>query len=800
MKKIITSSLCVIGTSLLVACVNKSPLSQAQKVSVAPGAPGASPVWSYSGKTGIGTSYEAYSDSAYQPNSATGDVSKVWFSLAQGIVTEVMYGLIHEAQIKDSQMLVVGTDFVDSEQENMLSDISYLHTDDANRPLSPAYRIINRDKQGKYQLEKHIFTDPSEQSLIVRYQFTAFESGLRPILTVNPHINNDGLGDRAWVSEDGLHAEDAGTYLSVVTSIKPEKSSVGFVGHSDAHTDLSDFSFDSQYRTTGDVRGNVSLSSAFPVLVEGETTTVDVVYGFGQSLTQSNAAAKATLERGYQQVLSEYNGTENYVGWQDYLKSLSSLERVSNTSTDNGKLAYSSALVLKVQEDKTHAGALIASLSNPWGETNSAIKQASGYKAVWPRDFYQCAMAFLALGDTETAKIAFEYLNQFQVGSNTPNNQGAGGWFLQKTHVDGTLEWMSVQMDQVAMPIMLGWQLWQQGGLSDQEIAAWYEKMLKPAADFLANGGKVNLDWNSAEITPPWTQQERWEEQEGYSPSTMASIIAGLVSASAIAKHVGDDESAQHYLKVADRYENNIEAFTFTTQGKLNHNGRYFLRISQNQDPNDNGALLDRNGKAGLQEMDIVDGGFLELVRYGVRSSRDPYVVDSLQELDDQSLPHHLRTKYDFTFPGDKASYPGWRRYGGDGYGEDVVNGTNYGATGSDGGADGGMSPGQRGRVWPFLTGERAHYELALGVKKEALRNTYVKAMEHFANQGLMLPEQVYDGVGVNPKNRYQVGEGTNSATPLAWAHAEYIKLLRSIADQKVWDSYEPVSERYVSP
>ena len=76
--------------------------------SVAPGAPGVTPYWAYSGKTGIGTSYEAYLDGEYSDQAVTGKVSKVWFSLAQGIITETMYGLIHQAQIKDLQFVIKG--------------------------------------------------------------------------------------------------------------------------------------------------------------------------------------------------------------------------------------------------------------------------------------------------------------------------------------------------------------------------------------------------------------------------------------------------------------------------------------------------------------------------------------------------------------------------------------------------------------------------------------------------------------------------------------------------------------------
>ena len=123
----------------------------------------------------------------------------------------------------------------------------------------------------------------------------------------------------------------------------------------------------------------------------------------------------------------------------------------------------------------------------------------------------------MATGDNETALVSFEYLSQVQVTSSTQgiHSDSATGWFLQKTHVNGTQEWIQVQMDQTAMPIMLCWKLWQAGALTNSEIGMWYFKMLKPAAEFLANGGHVHIHGDSYDINPPFTKQERWEELKG---------------------------------------------------------------------------------------------------------------------------------------------------------------------------------------------------------------------------------------------------------------------------------------------
>jgi glucoamylase len=550
----------------------------------------------------------------------------------------------------------------------------------------------------------------------------------------------------------------------------------------------------------------VALTAQLPALAlsqDGQPSLqATFVIGFGTDRASSIATTQATLASGYQKVLSAYNGEGETLGWQDYIASLSALPRMTANTTDNGKLLYASALVLKAQEDKTHAGALIASLSNPWGDTVSARKGSTGYKAVWPRDFYQCAMAFLAMGDTQTPKVAFEYLNKVQVSANTPGYRGVPGWFLQKTHVDGDIEWVGVQLDQTAMPIMLGWKLWQAGVLTDEEIAHWYQQMLKPAAEFLVTGGEVNLDWNHTKITPLKTQQERWEEQQGYSPSTAAAVIAGLIAASDIAKQSGDQQGVDRYLNEAKQMETRLATLMVTTQGLLNEKDHhqtspsapYYVRLAPSGQPNSDEKLGDNNGRAGLDQRLILDGGFLELVRYGVRSADDPTINHTVSLIDNTQLEHNLRVKYLFITQ-DGQQIPGFRRYGNDGYGEDTQSGANYAESGSN-------TEDQRGRVWPFFTGERGHFELAKALvshtlttqRHQQLINQYVKGMEYFANEGLMLPEQAWDGVGHPTRYQYQMGQGTNSATPLAWTHAEYIKLVRSMTDNKVWDHYPIVS------
>lgn len=797
MKKLntITTSLLMLG---LTACgAQQEPSSSAVMQVSAPGAPGAEPFWAYAGKTGIGTSFEQYQNGHYSDEAPTGEVSKVWFSIAKGMITETMFGLIHQAQIKDMQFVVVGKDFTVTEADDLDVTIDYLYKDDKGRPLSLAYKVVSKDKQGRFSLEKHIFTDPDGQSLFVRSIFNTQLEGVKAYVSVNPYINNNGLDDFAKTTEQGLVAWQGENYLSLQGAQPFKQTSVGFTGESDGLNQLKTTQQLTQvYNNTGEQSGNVSLLAELGEI--GENSQFDLTLSFGNSEQTSFKQGQATLAKGYQAVLDNYNGKGEALGWQDYLQSLAPLNNMSEQTADNGKLLYTSAMVLKAQEDKTHAGALIASLSNPWGETVSAKTGSTGYKAVWVRDFYQVAMAFMAMGDNATAKTAFEYLEKVQVNSKTPGNKGDTGWFLQKTHVDGELEWVGVQLDQTAMPLMLAWKLHQADVLTDAELSDWYSRMLKPAADFLVEGGRANILWNDTQITPPATQQERWEEQEGYSPSTTAAVVAGLITAADIAKLAGDDANATRYLNTAKRYNNDIEKLMFTTAGNLESSasdGEYFIRIGQDKDANSNTKINANNGREGFNKKQILDGGFLELVRYGVRDALAPSIVKTLPEYDDETLTDNLQVKYSFEFADGSGTFSGYRRYGNDGYGEDEVTGANYAQGGKN-------SPGQRGRVWPFFTGERGHYEIAAAnannsldaTKQQAIKNSYVKGLEQFANQGMMLPEQVWDGVGIN-KAGYTLGEGTNSATPLAWTHAEYVKLVRSLSDKQVWDHYPVVTK-----
>lgn len=767
---------------------------------------GAPSVWSSSMKQGVGTSYEKYdADLQSVGHADTGAVSKVWFSIAEGIITETAYGLIHEAQLKDMGFLITGASdagWFDEERTDTNQSVTYIHTDGAGRPLSPAYRIVNTDKDNRYRITKDVFTDPDRQTLFMRVAFQALEDGITPYLLVNPHIANTGNQDVGFTGTDFLGARNVADnrYLVVRSSQPFTKTSAGYVGvndgWSDIHADLTmNFTFDNTLGTPPSGRGNVALTGQLPT-VDTATLTFDIAIGFGHTFEEAETNALGSLGDGYSAVLNRYNGVGSEMGWEDYLAGLPEIHSLIPATGDNGQLLFTSALMLKSMEDKTHAGALIACLCVPWGESVSADSFATGYRAVWVRDFFQVGMAFLALGDKATAKVAFQYLPKVQVKPSTPG-VGSGnkpGWFLQKTHVDGTLEWIGLQKDQAAMPLIYAHKLWKANVLSDSELSHYYDNMLKPAAEFLSHQSSIDIHGpthhNTGTFDIDVTQQERWEEEAGKSPSTNAAVIAGLIAAADIANHIGGTEvgAAAWYQLQADAIYHALGDM-YTTSGFFG-DGDYLFRIA---DPS--GQTCINNGGECKDQRAILDGGFLELVRYGILEPDDSRILESLEEYNDQSLSDDDRVRYDFDFGG--VQYPGWRRYSQDRYGEKRTDCSNFTGDNFD----------NRGRVWPFFTGEYGTYVIdelykthAGSIPSSALntvRDTYVRGMEQFANPTYLLPEQVYDGVCNSGSNRFTQGEGTNSATPLAWPHAEYVKLVRSIRDGKNVSKLDVVDSRY---
>jgi glucoamylase len=386
-----------------------------------------------------------------------------------------------------------------------------------------------------------------------------------------------------------------------------------------------------------------------------------------------------------------------------------------------------SLMVLAASEDKINRGASIASPSMPWvwGTLTLAGTETSGpYHLVWPRDFYHVATAQKAAGDDAAAARLLDYLWRVQ--------KADGSWW-QNTKVDGTKYWTSLQLDEVALPIVLAWWLGRTGADDWRHV--------ERAADFILLRG-------------PKTEQERWENQDGWSPNTIATQIAGLVTAADIARRNGDVAKAARYEEVADGWQRSVESWTATTTGPYDPKP-YYLRVAKDRNPDESERYeLGDNRSEEVDQRTIVDNSFLGLVLFGVKPWNDPVVLNSLAVGDAQLAV-------------DTPAGRIWRRFSFDGYGET--------ATGADWDIFPSADDQTFGRAWPLLAGERGEYELLAG--RDA--TPHLRTIAATANDGLMLPEQVWDG---RPPTGAPPGTGTRSATPLAWTHAQYIRLAWSIA------------------
>jgi glucoamylase len=672
----------------------------------APGGPGTLPTWTSGGKEAVGTSANVE--------------SRVWFTLQGGVLTEVYYPRLDVADVRTLEFAVSDGHSMWLESRDLDHSIESLD----ERAL--LFRQSSRERQGRFTLTKTYVTDPQRDVLLIEVNFQAHTPGLALYVLFDPALGNTGSGDSGSSVAGALVTTKPDLACALVGSPGFSRMSSGFANVNDGLTDLL-LHRKLNWEFARAENGNVMQVAELPA-----QNRLTLALGFGKSAGEAVEHARASLARGFAAVQSEYVN-----GWH---QAVSSLVQVNEKYR---KQFYEAAMVLKAHEDKIFRGAMIASMSVPWGFASKADQgNAGGYHLVWARDLYEVATALMALGDRAAAGRALDYLLHVQ--------QRPDGSFPQNTWLDGRAYGTAIQMDETSYPLILAWQL----GRTDSET---WKKHVRPAAEYVLKHG-------------PRTEQERWEETDGYSPSTIAAEIAGLVCAAEIAQANGAADDAEQYLRTADDWVAHLEDWMVTTTGHLGGElGRhgYYIRLNNNTDPNDGFQLAIGNGAGPWDERDVVDAGFLELVRLGIKRADDPAIVRSLAVVD--SL---LRVE--------TPNGPGWYRYNHDGYGEKFY-GAPYDGTGI-------------GRLWPLLTGERGEYEVARG--QDA--GLYLDAMMKFANAGGMIPEQVWDRAEPTP-SKYVFGQGTNSATPLAWSMAEFIRLVICDEQKRVVEQPEVVADRYLT-
>lgn len=687
----------------------------------APGAPGMPPKWTSSSKSGIGKSLS--------PSSA------VAFTLSHGILNEVYYPREDIACIRDMEMLITdGENFYEEKRHTS----HHLKTAEVG---IPAYELTNTGPDNIFQIKKEIIVDPHRDTLLQRINFKtrAKDRAYRIFSLLAPHINNQGRNNTGWVDTykgvPMFFAQNGDITLALACSEGWLRQSAGYVGTSDGWTDISRHkSMEWEYPRAES--GNIALTGEIDIADKKEFV---LALSFGRSLAEAGNHARASLLDGFDKARERY--IDEWKNWQNTLKKMPS---------KNYKV---SAAVLRTHEANSFPGGIIASLSIPWGDIKDD-RDDSGYHLVWPRDLALSSGGFLALEAHEDVSRILNYLMSTQ-------NQD-GSW-PQNMWLEGEPNWRGLQMDQIALPLLETYKAFARKAIDPDRMTRYWPLARKAIVFLLKNG--------------PYTLQDRWEEEKGYTPFTMATEIAGLLAGAELAKNNGDKKLADFCRDTADNWNAAIDRFLYVKDTplarKIGVEG-YYIRVNPyknlNADQLSEHTIFLKNrpegeGEVKLTELISVDA--LALVRFGLRKADDPRILNTLKVID---ALLKVETPY-----GDC-----WHRYNGDGYGE-KENGAPFDGTGI-------------GRAWPLLTGERAHYEIAAGNLKKA--RELIKAMDHFSHYGL-LPEQIWDTDDI-PERRLYIGKHTGSAMPLTWANAEYLKLCASISEKKIFDMPSLNQERYI--
>ena len=696
----------------------------------APGRPGIPARWTSSAKSAIGTALKLE--------------SRVWYTLSHGILNEIYYPRVDYACTRDFGFIVTnGRDYFSEEKRHARSTVHGVEDG------VPALKLANIAADGRYRIDKTVLSDPARDVVLQRVSFTALDgsSDYRLFALLAPHLVNRGANNNAWLGSfkghEMLFAAGSGNSMALGCSAPWRARSVGFVGSSDGWQDLNqNFALTWNYESARG--GNVALTAEIDLAAcNGEFV---IALGFGRRSEEAAHRVLGSLADGFDTALTAFIDD-----WQEWQAQLLPLDQPRDKGATNTYRV--STVVLRSHEASSFPGGIIASLSIPWGFARGD-EDLGGYHLVWPRDLVETAGALVAAGAFEDARRVLRWLE---------STQEADGHWPQNCWLDGEPYWNGVQMDECAFPVLLVDLLWREGGLTAPELRR-YWPMVKKAAGFVMQNGPV-------------TGQDRWEEDAGYSPFTLAVEIAALLAAADIAENTGETDAAAYLRETADVWNEQIERWIYVTGTALAREvdvEGYYVRIAPADSADacsPSGGFVPIKNRPPDQSSEpaalLVSPDALALVRFGLRAADDPRILSTLRVID---------TLLKVEFP----AGPCWRRYNGDGYGEH-----------EDGGPFDGVGV---GRPWPLLTGERAHYELAAGHRAAA--EDLLAAMEGFASDGHLIPEQVWDSDDIPERELFR-GRPSGSAMPLVWAHAEHIKLLRSLREERVFDMPPQTYQRY---
>ncbi|HLR36988.1 MAG TPA: glucan 1,4-alpha-glucosidase [Chitinophagaceae bacterium] len=695
----------------------------------APGWPGIPARWTSSAKDGIGKALNASSN--------------VSFTISHGILNEIYFPREDTACTRDMEFIVAdGKAFFSEEKRHTFHDTHMVEKG------IPAYQVTNRCLDGNYQIEKQIIADPIRDVVLQKVRFKALKGekkNYQLYAIMAPHINNCGGGNTAWVGEykgvPMIFAHREGKAIAFACSSPWKKCSVGFVGASDGWQDIhQNKQMTREYQLAED--GNIALTSQIDLDEVGDSFLLAI--GFGSDQEEAGLHAWSSLlngfDRAYQQYIKE---------WQDWQKTITH----QDSKKSPGNMYRESAAVLRIHEAQRFPGAIVASMSIPWGDAKGD-KDIGGYHMVWSRDLVESSGGLMAMGAQLDMQRILNYLAA---------TQEADGSWPQNMWLSGKAHWNGIQLDEMALPILLI-DLFKNQNLMEKGYFKRFSKMIVKASGYLIREG-------------PFTFLDRWEELAGYSTFTLAAEIAALLSAADFAQNNDMPKLAVYLYETADCWNDNVEKWTYVTGTKLAKEvgvEGYYIRI--NPDKNSPAQALNNkkidlgnheNEEGWVLANEVVSPDALALVRFGLRDANDPRILNTIKVID-----HLLKVE--------TPHGPCWYRYNNDGYGEK-----------SDGSAYNGKGA---GRLWPLLTGERAHYEIAAGHLQKA--KSLIKTLESFSHYGL-LPEQIWDQKDI-PEKELVFGKPSGSAMPLVWAQSEYIKLCASLKLKKIFDMPEHGRLRYL--
>jgi glucoamylase len=696
----------------------------------APGWPGIPARWTSSTKSGVGT--------------AVGRDSRVWFTLSHGILNEIYYPRVDHACTRDLGFIVTdGKTYFSEEKRDARSETSPVV------PGVPAFRIHNTAVDRRYRIEKEVLTDPWRDVVLQRVRFVPLQGTLadfRLYVLLAPHLANRGGGNTAWVGEykgtPMLLAERENYALALASTAPWLARSVGFVGFSDGWQQLQTHKRLHETYTRAE-NGNVAVTGEIDL--RSSDGTFVMALGFGPTAMEAGQHVLISLLEDFDDTQTEY--VRAWKAWYGKLKG-------GIPPNARSALYHTSAAVLRTHESKRVEGGIIASLSIPWG-FSKPDDDLGGYHLVWPRDLVETAGGFIAMGAHQEVRRVLRYL---QV------TQESDGHWSQNMWLDGTPYWHGIQMDETALPILLV-DLAARNGVLDARERDTFWPMVRRAAAFLARHGPVS-------------PQDRWEEEPGYSPFTIATEIAALLVAADLADAQANTIAADYLRDTADAWNASVERWLYVSGTELAQQHAidgYYVRVAE---PDRADAASPCQGFVPIKNRPpdqsrgapalMVSPDALAFVRFGLRAADDPRIVSTVKVID-------------ATLRVETPRGPVWHRYQGDAYGEH---------------ADGGPFDGTGiGRPWPLLTGERAHYELAAG--RAEVAGDLAQAMETLAGESGLLPEQIWDSADI-PDRELFIGHGSGSATPLVWAHAEYLKLCRSLRDAEIFDRPRQTVQRYL--